>query len=81
MRKRKKRCLICKDFFDPNHRLGDRQVTCGISACRKKHKKQYDSGWHWKNRDLHNKMVTDWFEEHPIYMKDYMRRRRDKTPC
>lgn len=81
MRKRKKHCLICKISFDPNHRLGSRQVTCGSPACRKDLKGRYDSNWHWKNRELHNKAVADWFREHPIYMRDYMRRlRRGNTP-
>ena len=82
MKKRGKRCLICKDSFNSIHRLGHRQVTCGTPSCRKEHKKQYDRGWHWKNREMHNQSMAEWFGDHPGYMREYMRRyRRGEAPC
>lgn len=72
-RRKKKHCAICKKFFNPIHRLGVRQITCGDSACRNERKKRYDSSWHRRNRDLHNQEISDWFREHRQERKEYMR--------
>lgn len=76
MRRRRRRCIICKETFDPIHRLGCRQVTCRSESCRRERKRRYDSHWHRRNRDLHNQMVADWFRDHRKLRCDYMRRRR-----
>jgi len=81
MRRRRRRCVICRNLFDPIHRLGCRQVTCRSEACRRERKRRYDSHWHRRNRGLHNQMVADWFRERPRYLRDYMRRRRREGPC
>ncbi len=35
------RCMICRKFFTPNPRLGDRQRCCGEKKCRQEYKNQW----------------------------------------
>ena len=52
---RKRPCRICRKWFSPNPRLGERQKTCGAKECKKK--------WHAKK-------CTEWNKNHPVYFQE-----------
>lgn len=63
-RKSKKRpCRICRKWFIPNPRAGDRQRTCGDHECMSKWHAKKCAEWNRKNRKyaqekyLHDKLV------------------------
>lgn len=50
-RKSKKRpCRICRKWFMPNPRVGERQKTCGDEECMKKWHARKCAEWNRKNR-------------------------------
>jgi len=50
-RKSKKRpCRICRKWFTPDPRLGDRQKTCGKERCKRKWHAKKCAEWNKKNR-------------------------------
>lgn len=63
-RKSKKRpCRICRKWFTPNPRVGDRQKTCGNHECMNKWHAKKCVEWNRKNREcaqenyLHDKLT------------------------
>lgn len=63
-RKSKKRpCRICRKWFTPNPRAGDRQKTCGNPECKQKWHKKKCAEWNSQNSKcaqesyLHNKLI------------------------
>ena len=49
--KRTKRpCRICRKWFSPDNRLGDRQKTCGDKECKRKWHAKKCAEWNKKNR-------------------------------
>ena len=49
-RKRKKGpCRVCRKWFTPEPRLGDRQQTCGAMECQRKWHARKCAEWNWKN--------------------------------
>jgi len=60
--KHKKRpCRVCRKWFTPNPRLGDRQRTCGDEECQRK--------WHARK-------CAEWNRRNPSYFKEiYLRGR------
>lgn len=49
-RRKKCPCRICKKWFLPNPRLGDRQQTCGASECQRQWHARKCAEWNRKNR-------------------------------
>ncbi len=49
-RHRKRPCRVCGKWYAPNPRLGDRQQTCGVLACRQKWHARQCAKWNRKNR-------------------------------
>ena len=49
-RRTKRPCRICKKWFLPNPRLGDRQKTCGDPQCQRKRHALKCAQWNRKNR-------------------------------
>ena len=49
----KKPCRICRKFYRPNARVGDRQKTCGLDACRKAWRKRKNQEAYRKARGYH----------------------------
>jgi hypothetical protein len=49
---RKKRpCTECRRWFLPDARVGDRQRTCGSSACQQARRERTHRAWREENRD------------------------------
>ncbi len=46
----KRPCGICRKWFTPHPRLGDRQKTCGKEACKRKWHAKKCTEWNKKNR-------------------------------
>ena len=46
----KRPCRICRKWFTPDPRLGDRQKTCGKEACKRKWHAKKCAEWNKKNR-------------------------------
>lgn len=64
-RRTKRPCRICKKWFLPNPRLGDRQKTCGAPECRRKRHAIKCAQWNRKNR--------------PYFQEIYLRRRLESV--
>lgn len=47
---KKRPCRICRKWFVPNPRLGDRQKTCGCEECKRQWHIKKCSEWNNKNR-------------------------------
>ena len=47
---KKRPCRICKKWFAPNPRVGNRQKTCGSKECRDKWHAKKCSQWNRQNR-------------------------------
>jgi hypothetical protein len=47
----KKPCCICRRWFRPNVRVGDRQRTCGRLECQKALRKKNQASWRAQNPD------------------------------
>jgi len=55
----KRPCRICRKWFTPHPRLGDRQKTCGKERCKRKwHAKKCDE-WNKKNRSYFQAIYLD----------------------
>ena len=47
---KKRPCKICRKWFAPHPRLGDRQKTCGSKECQKKWHKKKCAQWNRQHR-------------------------------
>jgi hypothetical protein len=47
---RKRPCRICRTWFQPNPRVGDRQKTCGSEECKSKWHAKKCADWNGRNR-------------------------------
>lgn len=48
---RKKPCCICRRWYLPDVRVGNRQRTCGRPECREVHQKKRQASWRARNPD------------------------------
>jgi hypothetical protein len=48
---RKKPCRICRRWFQPDARVGDRQRACGKPECQATRRQKTQSGWRKRNPD------------------------------
>ena len=46
----KRPCRVCRKWFTPNPRLGDRQQTCGVMECQRRWHARKCAEWNRKNR-------------------------------
>lgn len=49
--RRKRPCSICRRWFLPDARVGDRQHACEREECQRERHRRADRGWHAANRD------------------------------
>jgi hypothetical protein len=50
---RKRPCRICRRWFSPNVRLGDRQKTCGSAECRRLWHIKQCAAWNDRHKGYH----------------------------
>ena len=62
---RKRPCRICRRWFQPHPRAGDRQRTCSSAACQ---------------RERHRRGCATWRRQHPDYDREDRLRRRLQVP-
>ena len=48
---RNRPCAVCGRWFRPNSRLGERQQTCGLSACKREWHRRLCARWRKSNPD------------------------------
>jgi hypothetical protein len=63
---RKRPCRICRRWFAPHPRVGDRQRTCSSADCQ---------------RERHRRACTAWRRRHPDYDREDRLRRRLRIPA
>ncbi len=73
-----KRCPYCGGQYEPYARAVERQKHCGLSACRRKHRRARDRAWRRKDaewRGARQVKVRDWAGE-----RQYWQGWRSKHP-
>jgi hypothetical protein len=48
---KKRPCSMCRRWFVPDPRVGDRQRTCGAAECQRERHRQADRKWHKQHPD------------------------------
>jgi hypothetical protein len=48
---KKRPCSVCRRWFLPDARVGDRQRTCGSAECRRARHRRVDRDWHARHPD------------------------------
>lgn len=48
---RKRPCAICRRWFQPDVRVGDRQRVCAAPSCQRARKRKQEAGWRRRNPD------------------------------
>ena len=48
--KRRRRCLVCGELFDPDPRVGDRQRCCGKAECQRERHRLACRAWRERER-------------------------------
>ena len=76
----KRPCRFCRTWFEPDVRLGDRQVACSATQCQKRRKAAAQAAWmathpgYFRGRTEKHRQ---WRRAHP----DAQRRRRAASPA
>lgn len=76
---KQKHCLFCGQFFKSDPRVGDRQVACANSACRRRRKQAAQHDWVRRNPDYFRGRSAEtraWRLKNPGYQKAWRARRR-----
>lgn len=76
MQGKRKTCCICYASFLPHRKLGERQKTCGKSACQKILKENNNAQWRRNNPGYGKNdypRVKACLEKNPGYLKRYRR--------
>ena len=63
-----KRCPYCGRQYEPYARAVERQKHCGLSGCRKKHKRARDRAW--RSQD------AEWRQARQVKVRDWARERQ-----
>ena len=78
----KKLCRFCRELFNPDPRVGSRQVSCSRSECQKARKKASQDHWVVQNPGYFKGLYRNtkrWLGEHPGYLAEYRRRNPEKV--
>ena len=70
----KRRCKICKKWYEPDPRTQAHQTCCSDETCQKERKSRYDKGWHKRNPDyeeLRRLYRQGWAKQYPDYWQQY----------
>ena len=63
-----KRCLYCGRRYEPYARAVESQKHCGLSECRRKHKRARDRAWRSKD--------AEWCETRQVKVREWARERQ-----
>jgi hypothetical protein len=78
-RYRRKRCLHCKDLFDPNPRAHHKQCYCSAVECQRVRQRANEKNWRKRNPECvayQQQQSRAWNKKHPEYSK----KRRKENP-
>jgi hypothetical protein len=68
-----RRCCQCRKLFEPDPRVGDRQVTCGSPACQRAQHAEACRRWHKSNPEArtghYRDVVEPYRAQHPSYQR------------
>ena len=68
-----RRCTECTHLFDPDPRVGDRQVTCGAAVCQRQRHAYRCKRWHERNAESaashYADVVQPYRQRHPGYQR------------
>jgi hypothetical protein len=73
---RKRKCKICKKWYQPDPRASNHQKSCKELLCRKKRQQQAQKRWMKKNPGYFKgryENTRKWIKKHPGYLKIYRR--------
>ena len=79
MRMRRRCCRVCKELFEADRRLKQRQYACSKTACQKTRQFRNVQDWYAVNPDClryRQELTRQWFRSHPRYSC----KRRSKNP-
>src|SRR5678815_4794712 len=48
---KKRPCSVCRRWFQPDVRVGDRQRACGTADCQRARHREADRAWYARHRD------------------------------
>jgi hypothetical protein len=74
-----RRCAECSRQFNPDRRVGARQVTCGRAECQRSRHADRCRAWHRRHRgetDHYRDVVVPFRERHPGYQRRHRLRDR-----
>jgi len=77
---RKRPCRICRKWFAPHPRAGDRQHVCGDARCQRERHREACRGWRRRHPDydredrLRRRLVRDGETKAPTLTTDPLRR-------
>jgi hypothetical protein len=79
LRHRRKRCLFCRELFDPDPRTKGKQRHCSAAVCQEHRQRVNEKDWRKNNPDClaeQYKQSREWHQARP----EYSRLRREKDP-
>ena len=74
---RRKRCLSCRELFDPDPRTKGHQRYCSKAECQTIRQRQNEKDWYWRNPDCVADQKRKWQQKHP----GYSQQRRETDPA
>ncbi len=81
MRKRRKRCVCCKDLYTPHSRTVKRQKTCKKATCKRSLKTDWQKTVRSEDEDYRANDVENsraWRAEYPNYNRERRRKNSDE---
>jgi hypothetical protein len=86
---RKKKCLVCRQWFEPDRRTARFQKVCPQAACQRERKRLSDARWWAHNNGYEASRAGKkrvWAKDYPNYWQsyrathpDYAQRNREQT--
>jgi len=64
---RRKRCLSCRELFDPDSRTKGKQRYCSKAECQAMRQRQNENDWDQRNPDCVADQKRKWQQKHPGY--------------
>jgi len=64
---RRKRCLSCRELFDPDPRTKGHQRYCSKNECQTVRQRKNEKDWYWRNPDCVADQKRKWQQNHPGY--------------
>lgn len=76
-------CAVCRDAFEPEPRVGERQQVCKKLSCQRERKRRAQQRWLARNPDYFKNdypRLKEWLKTHPDYLRNYRASKRTAAP-